>query len=140
MNTVKGTIEATIQLTNNNCYYMSHGVCSLSLVEDHFVSTTDRLAQNDWMYCPRLYKLMLGKEKEKAIPATPCDCGHVEILSNPQRACIAERKNLVLSLAIKDDQKERALCSVCGGQTTLQGKEATGKRILSLTVRAVKSE
>ena len=140
MDTVKGTIEATIRLTKANCYYMTHGVCSLSLIEDHFISSADRLTQSDLLYCPKLYKLMCGKDKDKAVPATPCDCGHVEILTQPQRACIAERKGLVLSLAIKDDQKERALCSVCGGQTTLHGKEDTGKRILSLKVRATKSE
>lgn len=139
MDTVKGTLEATIQLTKANCYYMNHGVCSLSLIDDLFISNTERLAQNDLMYCPRLYKLMLTKEKDKAIPAIPCNCGHVQILSGHQRACIAERKNLLLSLKIDDDKEARPLCSVCGGQTTLQSKEAAGKRILSLTVRAVKT-
>lgn len=139
MDTVKGSIEATIQLTKANCYYMSHGVCSLSVIEDHFISPTERLAQNDLFYCPRVYALMLSRDKEKAIPATPCDCGHVQILSNPQRACIAERKDLMLSLEIDDNKKERALCDVCGGQTTLHDKEEAGKRILSLKVRAVKS-
>lgn len=139
MDTVKGTIEATIQLTKANCYYMNHGVCSLSLIDDLFISNTEKLAQNDLMYCPRLYKLMCGKEKDKAIPALPCNCGHVQILSGHQRACIAERRDLVLSLKVDDDKEPRALCSVCGGQTSLHGKEATGKRILSLTVRAVKT-
>ncbi len=138
MDTVKGTIEATIQLTKANCYYMNHGVCSLSLIEDFYISGTERLPQNDVLYCPRLYKQMLGKEKDKAIPAVPCNCGHVQILSSHQRACIAERKDLVLPLKIEDDKEERAFCSVCGGQTTLHTKEATGKRILSLTVRATK--
>ncbi len=139
MDTVKGTLEATIQLTKANCYYMNHGVCSLSLIDDLFISNTERLAQNDLMYCPRLYKLMLTKEKDKAIPAIPCNCGHVQILSGHQRACIAERKDLLLSLKIDDDKEARPLCAVCGGQTTLQSKEAAGKRILSLTVRAVKT-
>lgn len=138
MDTVKGTIEATIQLTKANCYYMNHGVCSLSLIDDFYISGTERLPQNDVLYCPRLYKQLLTKEKDKAIPAIPCNCGHVQILSNHQRACIAERKNLVLSLKIEDDKEEKAFCPVCGGQTSLHSKEATGKRILSLTVRAVK--
>lgn len=139
MDTVKGTIEATIQLTKANCYYMNHGVCSLSLIDDLYISNTERLAQNDLMYCPRLYKMMLTKEKDKAIPAVPCNCGHVQILSGHQRACIAERKDLLLSLKVEDDKEPRALCTVCGGQTTLHSKEATGKRILTLRVRAVKT-
>lgn len=138
MDSVKGTVEATIQLTKANCYYMNHGVCSLSLIDDLYISHTDKLAQNDLMYCPRLYKLMQTKEKDKAVSATPCNCGHVQILSQHQRACIAERRGLVLSLKVDDKQEPRALCAVCGGQTSLHGKEATGKRILSLTVRAVK--
>ncbi len=140
MDTVKGSIEATIQLTKANCYYMTNGVCSLSIVDDHFISTNERLPQNDLLYCPRLYKLMTGKDKDKTVRATPCNCGHVQILGSQQRACIAERKNLVLPLEIKDDQKEKALCPVCGGQTSLQGKEDAGKRILSIHVHAVKSE
>ena len=139
MDTIKGTVEATIQLTKSNCYYMNNGVCSLSLIEDHFISQLDRLAQNDLMYCPRLYKQMIGKEKDKPVPAVPCDCGHVQILGNHQRACIAERKDLVLALEIADDKQEQAFCSVCGGQTTLHGKEDAGKRILSLKVCATKS-
>ncbi len=139
MDSVKGTIEATIGLTKSNCYYMTHGVCSLSLVDDHFISPSIALSQNDLFYCPRVYQHMLSRDKDKAIPATPCNCGHVEILSNPQRACIAERKGLVLNLQIADDNQEQALCSVCGGQTTLHDKEEAGKRILSLKVRAVKS-
>ena len=139
MDSVKGTIEATIQLTKTNCYYMTHGVCSLSLVDDHFISPSISLPQNDLLYCPRVYQHMLGRDKEKAIPATPCDCGHVQILSHPQRACIAERKDLVLPLQIADDNQECALCPVCGGQTTLHDKEEAGKRILSIKVHAVKS-
>ncbi len=138
MDAVKGTVEATIQLTKANCYYMNHGVCSLSLIDDFFVSGADRLPQNDLMYCPRLYKQMLGKEKDKPVPAVPCNCGHVQILGSHQRACIAERKDLVLAVKIEDDKDEKPLCAVCGGQTSLHSKEATGKRILSLTVRAVK--
>ncbi len=135
MDAVKGTVETTIQLTKANCYYMNHGVCSLKLVEDFHISN-ERLAQNDLFYCPRLYKQML--ENDKPIPATPCNCSHVQVLSGHQRACIAERKNLVLSLKIEDDKEAPELCAVCGGQLTMQSKESTGKRILSLTVRAVK--
>ena len=139
MNSVKGTVETTIQLTKSNCYYMTHGVCSLSVVDDYYLSPTEKIAQNDLFYCPRLYKQMLDRDKDKAISAIPCDCGHVQILGNHQRACIAERKGLVLSLEINDAKKERALCDVCGGQTLLHDKEETGKRILSVKVRAVKS-
>ncbi len=139
MDAVKGTVEATIQLTKANCYYMTHGVCSLTLVDRFFVSQ-DRVAQNDLLYCPKLYQQMLDPDKDKPVPAVPCNCSHVQILSGHQRACIAERKGLVLSLKIEDDKEAPALCAVCGGQTTLQGKESTGKRILSLTVRAVKTK
>ncbi len=136
---LKGTVEATIQLTKANCYYMNHGVCSLSLVDDFFVSAADRLPQNDLLYCPRLLAQMTGKEKDKAVPALPCNCGHVQILGGHQRACIAERKQLVLPIKIDESKGEQELCEVCGGQTTLQSKEETGKRILSLTVCAVKA-
>lgn len=138
MDAVKGTVEATIQLTKANCYYMSHGVCSLTLIDDLYITPTERLPQNDVLYCPRLYKQML--ERDKAVPAIPCNCSHVQILGGHQRACIAERKGLTLSLKIEDDKAERELCNVCGGQTTIHSKEATGKRILSLTVRAVSSK
>lgn len=140
MDAVKGTIEATIQLTKTNCYYMNHGVCSLSLIDDFFISSSERLPQSDLLYCPRLYKQMLSKDKDKPVPAIPCDCGHLQILGSHQRACIAERKNLILTVKIEDDKEAKALCSVCGGQTTLHGKEAAGKRILSLTVRGVKTK
>ncbi len=139
MDSIKGTVEATIQLTKANCYYMTHGVCSLSVIEDHFISPTERVQPNDLFYCPRLYALMCGREKDKAIPAVPCNCGHVQILGNPQRACIAERKELVLPLEINDDKQERELCDVCGGQTTLHEDEEAGKRILSVKVHAVKA-
>ncbi|MBQ3093894.1 MAG: hypothetical protein IJC52_01870 [Clostridia bacterium] len=139
MDAVKGTVEATIQLTKANCYYMTHGVCSLSIIDDFSFSAVERLPQNDLLYCPRLYKHMQSKDKDRAIPAIPCDCGHVQILSGHQRACIAERKGLLLSLKVDDDKEARPLCAVCGGQTTLHSKEAAGKRILSLTVRAIKA-
>ncbi len=138
MDAVKGTVEATIQLTKANCYYMSHGVCSLNLIEDFFVSAVERMPQNDLLYCPRLYQRMVSG-KDRAVPAVPCDCGHVQMLGGHQRACIAERKGLVLPVKIEDDREARALCGVCGGQTSMHTKEATGKRILSITVRAIKS-
>lgn len=140
MDAVRGTVEATIQLTKSNCYLMSHGVCSLSLIDDYYISNHDRLAQNDLLYCPRLYKQMQSaKEKDRPVPAVPCDCGHVQIMSGHQRACIAHRKELVLSVKIEDDAEPRALCDVCGGQTSLQPPEDVGKRILPLTVRAIKA-
>lgn len=136
---VKGTVEATIQLTKTNCYYMNHGVCSLSLVDDFFVSAADRLPQNDLLYCPRLLKQMTGKDKDKTVPAVPCNCGHVQILSGHQRACIAERKRLVLPIEVDESKGEQELCDVCGGQLTLQSQEETGKRILSITVCATEA-
>ena len=138
MDAVKGTVEATIQLTKANCYYMTHGVCSLNLIDDFFISTNDRMAQNDLFYCPRLYKRM-ASGKDRPVAAVPCDCGHVQMLGGHQRACIAERKGLVLPVKIEDDKEARALCGVCGGQTTIHAKEDAGKRILSITVRAIKS-
>ncbi len=139
MDAVKGTIEATIQLTKTNCYYMNHGVCSLSLVDDFFISHSERVSQNDLLYCPRLYAQMKARAKDRPVAAVPCDCGHVQILSTPQRACIAERKGLMLSMKVDDNKEARPLCGVCGGQTSLHSKEATGTRILSLTVRAIKT-
>ncbi len=136
MKTVKGTVEVTVQLTKANCYYMNKGVCSLSLIEDFSFSPAERLAQNDLFYCPRLYKQMLSREKGHSVPVIPCNCGHVQIMSGHQRACIAGRRNLILPVKVDENKSEKNFCPVCGGQTTLHGKEDAGKRILSLTVRA----
>ncbi|MGN0172468.1 MAG: hypothetical protein ACI39E_06765 [Acutalibacteraceae bacterium] len=136
MKTVKGTVEVTVQLTKSNCYYMNSGICSLSLIEDFSFNPSERLAQNDLFYCPRLYKQMLGKEKDRPVSVIPCDCGHVQIINGHQRACIAGRRDLILPVKIDESKAGREFCSVCGGQTTLHSKEDAGKRILSLTVRA----
>ncbi len=139
MDAVKGTVEATIQLTKANCYYMNHGVCSLSLVDNYFISHEERLSQNDLFYCPRVYAQLKNRATDRPVSAVPCDCGHVQILNYPQRACVAERKGLMLSLKVDDNKEERATCSVCSGQTSLHPNDATGNRILSLTVRATKT-
>ena len=123
-------VEATVQLTRANCYYMNHGVCSLSVIDDVYVSPVERLPQNDVLYCPRLYRRMCGKEKHRPVPVAPCECGHLQVLERPQRACIAQRRQMALPVKFEQAQP---LCAVCGGQTTLQDEEA-GKRILSLSV------
>ncbi|MBQ9414420.1 MAG: hypothetical protein IJU16_04765 [Clostridia bacterium] len=139
MSELKGKVEATVQLTKSNCYYMNHGVCSLSIVEDFFIDPGERLPQNDLFYCPRLYAQMTGKNTLRPVPVVPCDCGHLQIISGHQRACISQRRSLTLPVRVDESRGERAFCAVCGGQTTMrdkEGREDAGKRILLLHARA----
>ncbi len=122
-------VEAVIQLTRENCYYMNHGICSLSLIEDAYVNPPDPLKMNELLFCPRLYRQMCGKEpcRLAPVPAARCGCSHVQIFGRVQRACIAERRKLTLPVKWKDD---RPLCSVCSEDST----NAEGTRILPLEI------
>lgn len=133
MRVAKGELEVTISLNKSNCYFMKTGTCSLNIVHDYYVGKALRNAPDDLLYCPRLYRAMRHREREKPVLAVPCTCGHVEAVSAPQRACIASRKGI--ELVMQDAGKpERDTCAVCGGQITFD-KNAGGDRIV--TVRAV---
>lgn len=135
MGVIRGKMEATISLSKSTCYFMKTGKCSLSVIGDHFVSPAGKLAANDLLYCPRLYKSMLNKAQEKPIVIHPCGCGHAEVLSGHQRACIAARTGVPLAVQTPPDWEERTACSLCDGQITFESQNIGGIRIV--TVRAV---
>ena len=129
MSIVKGTIEANITLSKSTCYYMKTGKCSLNLVSDYYISAQTKTAANDLLYCPRLFRAMSNRERMKPILITPCECGHAEVVSGHQRACIASRQGLSLAVkAAKDNTKEA--CRVCDGQVTFE-ENVGGERIIS---------
>lgn len=135
MGVIRGNMEATITLSKSTCYFMKTGKCSLGIIGDNFLSSGGKLAANDLLYCPRLYRAMRTKEQDKAITIIPCECGHAEVVSGHQRACIAGRTRLPLRVRAASNQEERDFCSLCDGQVTFESKETGGIRIV--TVRAV---
>lgn len=130
MSSVKGTLEANINLSKSTCYFMRTGKCSLSVVGDFYLSPSSKTAANDLLYCPRLYRAMRRRERMKPFAIAPCECGHVEVISGHQRACIASQKGLTLSMRPADGDVKPA-CQVCGGQVTFDG-ELGGNRIVTL--------
>ncbi len=141
---IKGILETTIQLGKNSCYFMKSGKCSLSVVGDFYISPTVRLAPSDLLYCPRLYQQMTGKDKGKAINIVPCECGHAEVVSGPQRACIASQKRLTVPVAAAGEGDETyPLCSVCGSQMTFDEADVSqvgGVRIVTVHAIIERSE
>lgn len=133
MSIVRGTVEVTINLSKSTCYFMRTGKCSLNVVSDFSLSAGAKVAPNDLLYCPRLYQAMKNKEKMKPITITPCECGHGQVVTGQQRACIAGQKKLELSMCAASDNIDEA-CNVCGGQMTFD-ENIGGQRIV--TVRAL---
>lgn len=134
MGVVKGNLEVTIRLSKSTCYFMKTGKCSLNLVDDYYVATSTRTAAGDLLYCPRLYRAMCNRERGKAIAIIPCECGHAEVVSGHQRACIASQKRLPLAVCAAEEES-RPFCPVCEGQMTFEEQNTGGARIV--TVRAV---
>ena len=130
MNVVKGTLEATISLSKSTCYFMNTGKCSLNIITDYYVASTTKNTSHDLLYCPRLYRAMLNRERMKPIMITPCECGHAEVVSGHQRACIASMKNLELTIKAVGDTISDA-CPVCKGQMTFD-ENTGGKRIVNI--------
>ena len=133
MGIVRGTVEVTINLSKSTCYFMKTGKCSLNIVSNFFLSPGAKFAPHDLLYCPRLYQAMKNKEKMKPVAITPCECGHGQVVTGQQRACIAGQKKLELTLSAAGDKVDPA-CSICGGQMTFD-KNIGGQRIV--TVRAL---
>ncbi|HJD24455.1 MAG TPA: hypothetical protein H9694_10000 [Firmicutes bacterium] len=133
MSVVKGKIEASITLSRSTCYFMRTGKCSLNIVTDYYVATSTRTAASDLLYCPRLYRAMRNRERMKPITVTPCECGHAEVVSGHQRACIASQKNLELIIQPAGPEI-KADCPICGGQITFE-ENSGSNRIISLRVR-----
>lgn len=135
MSVIRGNMEATITLSKSTCYFMKTGKCSLGIIGDNFLSPSGRLAANDLLYCPRLYRAMCTKEQDKPITIVPCECGHAEVVSGHQRACIAGRMRMPLLVRAAPDKEDRPSCSVCDGQVTFETQNNGGIRIV--TVKAV---
>ncbi|HIW73345.1 MAG TPA: hypothetical protein H9684_03390 [Firmicutes bacterium] len=133
MSAVKGKIEASITLSRSTCYFMRTGRCSLDIVTDYYVATSTRTSANDLLYCPRLFRAMRNRERMKPISVTPCECGHAEVVSGHQRACIASRENLELVIQPAGPEV-KAECPICGGQLTFE-ENGGGSRIVALRVR-----
>ena len=134
----KGTVEVTINLTKNTCYFPKTGKCSLNVVED-FSCSSGKIGTADLLYCPKLYKTMCSK-KEQMRPVTValCECGHGEVLSGHQRACIASQRGISLPIRAADEAI-RPTCSICGGQMMFDSNDS-GARIVTLNAVAVVEE
>lgn len=132
MGIVKGKVQAAITLSSSTCYYMLTGQCSLDIVTDYYLSPSVRTSANELLYCPRLYRAMCSRERMKPITVTPCDCGHAEVISGHQRACIASQKNLELMVQ-PTGKKVKASCPVCSGQITFDESQSNN-RLVSLNI------
>ncbi|MBQ9963873.1 MAG: hypothetical protein IJP14_02000 [Clostridia bacterium] len=137
----KGMVDLTIRLNKNTCYFLKTGKCSLNVVEDFSISPSTKLSTGDLLYCPKLYKTMrTKKEQMRPITIALCECGHGEVLSGHQRACIASQRNVALPIRAADEEL-RPACSVCGGQMTFDTVENdSGARIVTLPAVAILDE
>ena len=135
MRIVKGLVEACVSLNKSNCYFMRTGRCSLSLVGDFYLSPGTKIARNDLLYCPHMYRAIKTK-KNKPITVVPCQCGHAEVVSGAAVTCIASRTNKPLFLNISDDMKDA--CPVCRQQLSFI-EQKDSPQILTLRA-AVKIE
>ncbi len=137
MSAPKGTVDVTINLTKSTCYFLKTGKCSLNVVED-FTCSSGKIATNDLLYCPKLYKAMRSKKEQmRPVSVALCECGHGEVISGHQRACIASQRGIPLPIRAADD-KVRPACSICGGQMTFDTDISdSGARIVTLNAVAV---
>ena len=134
MGVIKGQLETTISLNKSTCYFLRTGKCSLNIISDYFVASSTRNAPSDLLYCPRLFRAMCNREREKPVTIIPCKCGHVEVTSGQQRACIASQKQIEIAVEIADNSKAQECCTVCGGQLTFE-ENTGGDRIV--TIKAI---
>ncbi len=137
MSAPKGTVDVTINLNKNTCYFLKTGKCSLNVVDD-FTCSTGKIATNDLLYCPKMYKAMCTKKEQmRPVSVALCECGHGEVLSGHQRACIASQRGLPLPIRAVEETV-RPACSICGGQMTFEtGTNDSGARIVTLNAVAV---
>ncbi len=137
MSAPKGTVDVTINLNKNTCYFLKTGKCSLNVVDD-FTCSSGKIATNDLLYCPKLYKAMKSKKDQmRPVAVALCECGHGEVLSGHQRACIASQRGIPLPIRAADE-KVRPACPICGGQITFEGGMSdSGARIVTLNAVAV---
>lgn len=136
MSAPKGTVDLTINLNKNTCYFLKTGKCSLNVVDD-FSCSSGKLATNDLLYCPKLYKAMCSKKEQmRPISVALCECGHGEVLSGHQRACIASQRGLSVPVRAAEDAV-RPACPICGGQITFNNVSDSGARIVTLNAVAM---
>lgn len=137
MSAPKGTVDVTINLNKNTCYFLKTGKCSLNVVDD-FTCSTGKIPTNDLLYCPKMYKAMCTKKEQmRPVSVALCECGHGEVLSGHQRACIASQRGLPLPIRAAEETV-RTACSICGGQMTFEtGANDGGARIVTLNAVAV---
>lgn len=91
MRVMKGKLEATISLNKSTCYFLKTGQCSLGVAVDFHLSPNTRLQPADLLYCPSLRRAMERRERLDPVSIYPCECGHAEVVSGQQRACIASQ-------------------------------------------------
>ncbi len=141
MSVSKAKIDLTIKLNKNTCYFMKTGKCSLNLVDAFSVSSAVKVATNDLLYCPKLYKTMCAKKEQmRPITVALCECDHGEVLSGHQRACIASQRPVPLPVRASSG-KVLPTCSVCGGQMTFDTvANDSGARIVTVNAVAVRGE
>ena len=134
MDSVKGTLEATVLLEKSTCYYMKTGRCSLDLVSDLAMAPSVRSAPDDLLFCPRVLQMLRSRSRDRTVKVISCRCGHAEVVAGHQRACVANRTGLQVTVEV-DDETCYDLCPVCGRQMTFDEEEAMkngGTRIVSL--------
>ena len=134
MSNIKGKIRAVINLSPSTCHFMRTGKCSLKVVSDYFTSTSTRTSAADLLYCPKLYRLMRGRDNRKPVVITPCECGHAEVISGHQRVCIASQTGIELAVKLTRGRHKKN-CPVCGGQLTFE-KNAGTNQIVGLQIKA----
>jgi hypothetical protein len=126
---IKGNLEVTVTLNKASCYFMRTGKCSLGTVSDYYITASVKTAQNELLYCPRLRRIMHGREQERAVTVVPCSCGHAEVTAGRQRVCIAGQLRLPLRVQVKELSGKP--CSVCGSQMTFEARTG-GPRIVTV--------
>lgn len=135
MSAPKGNIEVTINLNKNTCYFMKTGKCSLNVVED-FACSSGKIGTSDLLYCPKLYKTMRSKkENMRPVSVAICECGHGEVISGHQRACIASQRGISIPVRAADGDL-RPACAICGGQMTFDVADS-GARIVTVNAIAI---
>ena len=134
MDDVKGTLEATVLLKKSACYYMKTGRCSLDIVSDLSMAPSIKSAPDDLLYCPRILHALKTRGRDRTVKVVSCRCGHAEVVAGHQRACVANRTGLQVTVEV-DGDKCLDLCQVCGRQMTFDEEEAIkngGARIVGL--------
>ena len=129
MPTKRARVEVTVSLSKSTCYFMKTGKCSLNLIS-HLSAPSARPAPSELLYCPKLYRSMLEKERGKPVTVALCQCGHGQVIAGHQRACIAGQKGLPIELRAVDEEVQPA-CDVCSGQITFD-QNVGGQRIVSV--------